>query len=76
MGIFFDTTKIVAIRLLRFFNDAWFLEKERLTEQEANEFLRNPTNEFRVEYGYGGTTTHNGGAEQIVWIPATPQKLS
>jgi hypothetical protein len=73
MGIFFDTTKIVAIRLLRFFNDAWFLEKDWITEQEASDYMRKP-GEFRVEYGYSGSVTHNGPQTQIIWIPA-PQQI-
>ena len=73
MGLFFNTARIVGIRLLRIQNESWFAVKEYLGqdyqqvyEREYIPYVRNP--EYRIEYAHPATSSlEHGGASMIIW---------
>ncbi len=78
MGIFFDITHILGIRLLQLQQDAWYLVKEHIgsdyqtvLQTEFQTYVGNP--EYRIEYAHPASTTYNPADEKsmLIWSAAT-----
>jgi hypothetical protein len=78
MGIFFDITRILGVRLLQLQQDAWYLVKEHIgsdyqtvLQTEFQTYVGNPG--YRIEYAHPASTTYSPADEKsmLIWSAAT-----